>query len=146
MLIAKHGTRLQTPNSRDTGSLEAVGDLPTRGFVSRSRDWWMRGLQRQTRRPLPAETRYSYVLDKCRRASRLYPVKQKNRRPNGDSPQYVKLVCRPGISNCSTFEGQFAYPLLSCFIPSEDLRVSSQSSASNSASRTARRRRSNSAY
>jgi hypothetical protein len=44
--------------------LEAVGDLLTRGFVSRSREWWMRGLQRQTRRPLPAETpRYGYVLE-----------------------------------------------------------------------------------
>jgi hypothetical protein len=44
--------------------LEAIGDLLTRGFVHRSRDYWMRGLQRQGARSLPANAvRYGYLLE-----------------------------------------------------------------------------------
>jgi hypothetical protein len=44
--------------------LEAVGDLLTRGFVYRPRDYWMRGLQRQANRPVPADApRYGYMLE-----------------------------------------------------------------------------------
>jgi hypothetical protein len=44
--------------------LDAVGDLLTRGFVNRSREWWMRGLHRQTTRPVPAGCpRYGYMLE-----------------------------------------------------------------------------------
>jgi hypothetical protein len=44
--------------------LEAIGDLLTRGFVHRSRDYWMRGLQRQGARSLPANAvRYGYLIE-----------------------------------------------------------------------------------
>jgi hypothetical protein len=44
--------------------LQAIADLLTRGFVHRSRDYWMRGLQRQGARPLPANAvRYGYLLE-----------------------------------------------------------------------------------
>ena len=44
--------------------LEAVADLLTRGFVHRSRDYWMRGLQRQGARSLPqGSVRYGYLLE-----------------------------------------------------------------------------------
>lgn len=44
--------------------LEAVGDLLTRGFVNRSREYWMRGLRRQGMRSLPpGAPRYGYLLE-----------------------------------------------------------------------------------
>lgn len=44
--------------------LEAVADLLTRGFVLRSRDYWMRGLRRQSTRSLPAEApRFGYLME-----------------------------------------------------------------------------------
>jgi hypothetical protein len=44
--------------------IEAVADLLTRGFVGRSRDYWMRGLRRQSERDVPAGyPRYGYLLD-----------------------------------------------------------------------------------
>jgi hypothetical protein len=44
--------------------LDAIGDLLTRGFVHRKRDYWMRGLQRQSTRPLPSgAARYGYLLE-----------------------------------------------------------------------------------
>jgi hypothetical protein len=44
--------------------IDAVADLLTRGFVHRSREYWMRGLQRQTTRALPPDTpRYGYLLE-----------------------------------------------------------------------------------
>jgi len=44
--------------------LEAVGDLLTRGFVHRSREYWMRGLRRQGARSLPqGAPRYGYLLE-----------------------------------------------------------------------------------
>jgi hypothetical protein len=44
--------------------LGAIGDLLTRGFVHRKREYWMRGLQRQGARSLPADTpRYGYLLE-----------------------------------------------------------------------------------
>ncbi len=44
--------------------IDAVADLLTRGFVHRSRQYWMRGLQRQTTRALPPGTpRYGYLLE-----------------------------------------------------------------------------------
>jgi hypothetical protein len=44
--------------------LEAVGDLLTRGFVYRPRDYWMRGLQRQASRPVPPDApRFGYMLE-----------------------------------------------------------------------------------
>jgi hypothetical protein len=44
--------------------LEAVADLLTRGFVHRSRDYWMRGLQRQGARSLPqGSVRFGYLLE-----------------------------------------------------------------------------------
>jgi hypothetical protein len=44
--------------------LDAIADLLTRGFVHRSRDYWMRGLQRQgARLPAQGSPRYGYVLE-----------------------------------------------------------------------------------
>ena len=45
--------------------LDAVADLLTRGFAHRSRDYWMRGLDRQSTRFLPEGTpRYGYLMEK----------------------------------------------------------------------------------
>jgi hypothetical protein len=44
--------------------LDAIGDLLTRGFVHRSRDYWMRGLNHQGTRSLPpGAPRYGYLLE-----------------------------------------------------------------------------------
>jgi hypothetical protein len=44
--------------------LEAIGDLLTRGFVRRSRQYWMRGLRHQGSRSLPqGAPRYGYLLE-----------------------------------------------------------------------------------
>jgi hypothetical protein len=44
--------------------LEATADLLTRGFVHRSRDYWMRGLRRQGARSLPQDApRYGYLME-----------------------------------------------------------------------------------
>ena len=44
--------------------LEGIADLLTRGFVHRSRDYWMRGLLRQSARSLPeGSPRYGYLLE-----------------------------------------------------------------------------------
>jgi hypothetical protein len=44
--------------------LDAIGDLLTRGFVHRRRDYWMRGLHRQRTRSLPPDApRYGYMLE-----------------------------------------------------------------------------------
>jgi hypothetical protein len=44
--------------------LQAIADLLTRGFVHRSREYWMRGLQRQGARSIPdGAVRYGYLLE-----------------------------------------------------------------------------------
>jgi hypothetical protein len=44
--------------------IDAIADLLTRGFVARSRDYWMRGLRRQATRDVPQDyPRYGYMLD-----------------------------------------------------------------------------------
>jgi hypothetical protein len=44
--------------------LDAIGDLLTRGFVHSRREYWRRGLQRQTRRFLPSGApRYGYLIE-----------------------------------------------------------------------------------
>jgi hypothetical protein len=44
--------------------LDAVADLLTRGFVGRSRHYWMAGLQRQSAREVPKDyPRFGYMLD-----------------------------------------------------------------------------------
>ena len=46
------------------GDLNAIGDLLTRGFQHRSRDYWMRGLHRQDTRPLPPNApRFGYLIE-----------------------------------------------------------------------------------
>jgi hypothetical protein len=46
------------------GDLDAIGELLTRGFVHRSREYWMRGLHHQGARSLPSGTpRYGYLLE-----------------------------------------------------------------------------------
>jgi hypothetical protein len=44
--------------------LDAIADLLTRGFVHRSREYWMRGLRHQAARPLPQGTpRFGFMLE-----------------------------------------------------------------------------------
>jgi len=44
--------------------LDAIGDLLTRGFVHRSREYWIRGLHRQGVRSLPpGAPRYGYLIE-----------------------------------------------------------------------------------
>jgi hypothetical protein len=44
--------------------IEAVAELLTRGFVGRSRDYWMQGLRRQAARAVPlGYPRFGYMLD-----------------------------------------------------------------------------------
>jgi hypothetical protein len=44
--------------------LDAVGDLLTRGFVHRPRDYWMRGLRRQSARDVPPNApRFGYLME-----------------------------------------------------------------------------------
>ena len=44
--------------------IEAIADLLTRGFVHRSRDYWMLGLRRQSERALPPDTpRFGYLME-----------------------------------------------------------------------------------
>lgn len=44
--------------------VEAIADLLTRGFVHRSRDYWMTGLRRQRTRSLPPQApRYGYLME-----------------------------------------------------------------------------------
>jgi hypothetical protein len=44
--------------------IDAVADLLTRGFVGRSREYWMQGLRRQAAREVPeGYPRFGYVLD-----------------------------------------------------------------------------------
>jgi hypothetical protein len=84
-------------------SIVDLCSLLNTAIVTKLRIRWMRGLQRQTRRPLPAETpRYGYVLENDGVPVGCLLLIYSSRticRPNGHSPQCVKLVCRPGISN-----------------------------------------------
>jgi len=44
--------------------IDAVAGLLTRGFVSRSREYWVRGLRRQAAREIPnGYPRFGYMLD-----------------------------------------------------------------------------------
>jgi hypothetical protein len=44
--------------------IDAIADLLTRGFVGRSRDYWMQGLRRQAARGIPdGYPRFGYLLD-----------------------------------------------------------------------------------
>jgi hypothetical protein len=44
--------------------IDAIADLLTRGFVTRSREYWMRGLRRQAAREVPKNyPRFGYMLD-----------------------------------------------------------------------------------
>ena len=44
--------------------IDAVADLLTRGFIGRSREYWMQGLRRQAAREIPSSyPRFGYVLD-----------------------------------------------------------------------------------
>ena len=44
--------------------VDAVADLLTRGFVGRSRNYWIQGLRRQAFRPVPeGYPRFGYMLD-----------------------------------------------------------------------------------
>jgi hypothetical protein len=59
---------VHTPKLRcreiSAADLDAVADLLTRGFVGRSRDYWMQGLRRQAVREVPnGYPRFGYMLD-----------------------------------------------------------------------------------
>jgi len=54
------------PRCREIGlaDLDAIADLLTLGFAGRSRDYWVRGLQRQSERDVPEGfPRFGYMLD-----------------------------------------------------------------------------------
>ena len=82
--------------------LDAVADLLTRGFVGRSRDYWMAGLRRQAAREVPeGYPRFGYMLDSNGSPVGvlllLYTRADRGRRAV-DPVQPVELVCRAGVS------------------------------------------------
>ena len=61
MAVITQKTRCREITETD---LDAVADLLTRGFVGRSRDYWMQGLRRQAARTVPqGYPRFGYMLD-----------------------------------------------------------------------------------
>ena len=76
--------------------IDGIADLLTRGFVHRSREYWLRGLRRQGTRSLPPDTpRYGYLLENegvARRLPAHYLFAQNSRRRNNHILQRIKLV------------------------------------------------------
>jgi hypothetical protein len=65
--------------------LEAVVELLTRGFVGRSRDYWMQGLRRQAGREVPdGYPRFGYMLDNDGRAVGVLLLLYSSRSDGGD--------------------------------------------------------------
>ena len=65
--------------------LDAVVELLTRGFVGRSRDYWMQGLRRQAGREAPAGyPRFGYMLDNEGRAVGVLLLLYSSRSDGGD--------------------------------------------------------------
>ena len=61
MAVITQKTRCREITEAD---LDAVADLLTRGFIGRSRDYWMHGLRRQAARTVPqGYPRFGYMLD-----------------------------------------------------------------------------------
>jgi hypothetical protein len=59
--VARQGIRCREITEAD---IDAVADLLTRGFVTRSREYWMQGLRRQAAREVPkGYPRFGYMLD-----------------------------------------------------------------------------------
>ena len=78
--------------------LDAVADLLTRGFVGRSRDYWMQGLRRQAAREVPdGYPRFGYMLDHDGAPVGvlllLYTRQDRRRRSRRSS-----AICRAGMS------------------------------------------------
>jgi hypothetical protein len=59
--VPRQGIRCREITEAD---IDAVADLLTRGFVTRSREYWMQGLRRQAAREIPkGYPRFGYMLD-----------------------------------------------------------------------------------
>ena len=81
--------------------IDAVAELLTRGFVGRSRDYWMQGLRRQAEREVPqGYPRFGYMLDNEGAPAGvlllLYSTRTERRR-NLDPLQSVELVRRARV-------------------------------------------------
>jgi hypothetical protein len=72
--------------------LDAVADLLTRGFVGRSRDYWMQGLRRQAVRDVPPNyPRFGYMLDNDGAAAGVLLLLYSTRPCGGESAVHCNL-------------------------------------------------------
>src|ERR1700692_1179877 len=66
--------------------IDAVADLLTRGFVGRSREYWMQGLRRQAAREVPhGYPRFGYMLDNDGRAAGVLLLLYSSRTSGGEA-------------------------------------------------------------
>ena len=80
--------------------LDAVADLLTRGFVGRSRDYWMQGLRRQAEREVPnGYPRFGYMLDNGGAAAGLTGIFSRAR-----GRKYFKGPHRPRLADLTDTE------------------------------------------
>jgi len=86
--------------------LDAVADLLTRGFVGRSRDYWMHGLRRQAARTVPqGYPRFGYMLDNDGRPVGVLLLLYTFRDEGGEPSIYCNLsswYVEPGFRNYAT--------------------------------------------
>ena len=82
--------------------IDAVADLLTRGFVGRSREYWMQGLRRQAAREVPnGYPRFGYMLDNDGVPVGVLLLLYTTRTDGAETDdllQPVELVCRAGVS------------------------------------------------
>ena len=86
--------------------LDAIADLLTRGFVGRSRDYWMQGLRRQAARTVPqGYPRFGYMLDNDGRPVGVLLLLYTFRDEGGEPSIYCNLsswYVEPGFRNYAT--------------------------------------------
>ena len=86
--------------------LDAVADLLTRGFVGRSRDYWIQGLRRQVARTVPqGYPRFGYMLDNDGRPVGVLLLLYTFREEGGEPSIYCNLsswYVEPGFRNYAT--------------------------------------------
>ena len=86
--------------------LDAVADLLTRGFVGRSRDYWMQGLRRQAARTVPqGYPRFGYMLDNSGTPVGVLLLLYTFRDEGGEPSIYCNLsswYVEPGFRNYAT--------------------------------------------
>ena len=99
-LIGRRRCSLQKLRCREISEadLDAVADLLTRGFVGRSRDYWMQGLRRQAAREVPeGYPRFGYMLDNDGRAGRRSAAALHVADDGGETSR-SSAICRAGMS------------------------------------------------